>query len=48
MKSIPNHFFKLNEEKYEFYNGFYFKEIFFQEEGSSFGELALLSKGVTR
>jgi hypothetical protein len=48
MKSIPNHFFTLKGERYEFFNGFYFKEIFFKEEGSSFGELALLSKGVTR
>ncbi len=48
IKSIPTHFFKLNGESYEFCNGFYFKEITFKEIGSSFGELALLSKGVTR
>lgn len=45
---IPDHQFVINNEHYEFRNGFYFKRFGFKQQGTSFGELALTSDDCIR
>lgn len=39
--ALNNHMFEVNGERYEFFNGMYFKRVATLEQGSSFGEIAL-------
>jgi CRP-like cAMP-binding protein len=47
-QNVLDHKFEIDGVKYEFYNGLYTKISNEIEEGSSFGELALLIKNGTR
>ena len=40
---IPNHTFSIQDQTFEFYNGFYFRLFDTKERGYAFGEIAIMS-----